>query len=78
MQNATNNILEEIRHDVEQLLKKHNLKWSKLNVWETSDGYIAIIETPDLKDDMEAIFLSRKLEKELKDPSISLSILPEE
>jgi len=76
MQNTTVNVLEEIRHDIEQLLKKHNLKWSKLNVWETSDGYIAIIETSNLKDDIEAIFLSRKLEKELKDPSVSLSILP--
>jgi len=76
MQKVTLNVLEDIRRDVEKLLKKHNIRWNKLNVWETSDGYIAIIETPDLKDDLEAIHLSRQLEKELKDPTVSLSILP--
>jgi hypothetical protein len=78
MQNTTVNVLEEIRHEIGELLKKHNIKWSKFNVWETSDGYIAIIETPDIKDDLKAIYLSRQLEKELKDPTVSISLLPEE
>jgi len=76
MQNTTVNVLEEIHQDVECLLKKHNIQWSKLNVWETSDGYLVEVETPNIRDDFEGIFLSRKLEKELKDPSVSLSILP--
>ncbi len=78
MQNLTTNVLEEIRQEVEELLKRHNIKWTKLNVWETSDGYLVDIETPDIADDLEAIYLSRKLEKELKDPTVSISILPEE
>jgi len=78
MQNLTTNVLDEIRQEVEELLKRRNIKWSKLNVWETSDGYLVDVETPDIKDDLEAIYLSRKLEKELKDPTVSISILPEE
>ena len=76
MQKITTDVLKEIRRDVEELLTKHNIKWTKLNVWEASDGYIAIIETPDLRDDIEAIKLSRRLEEELKDPLVTLSILP--
>jgi len=76
MQNLTANVLNEIRQEVEELLKKHNLKWTTINVWETSDGFLVEVETPNLKDDLEGIYLSRKFEKELKDPSISISILP--
>jgi hypothetical protein len=78
MQKTAMDVLDEIRQEVEEVLKKHNLKWTKLNVWETSDGFIAIIETPDLKDDIKAISISRKLEKELNDPTLTLSILPTE
>jgi len=78
MQNLTTNVLDEIRQEVELLLKKHNIKWTSLNVWETSDGFLVEIETPNLTDDLEGIYLSRKLEKELKDPSVTLSILPAE
>jgi pyruvate formate-lyase activating enzyme-like uncharacterized protein len=76
MQNLTTNVLDEIRQEVEEILKKHNLKWISLKVWETSDGFLVEVETPDIKDDLEAIHLSRQLEKELKDPTVSLSILP--
>jgi len=78
MPRITTNVLEEIKKDVKELLKKHNLTWTKLEVWETSDGFLVEIETPDLTDDLEGIYLSRKLEKELKDPSVTLSILPAE
>ncbi|NPA13796.1 MAG: hypothetical protein GXN97_01240 [Aquificae bacterium] len=78
MQKTAMDVLDEIRQEVKEVLKKHNLKWTKLNVWETSDGFIAIIETPDLKDDIKAISISRKLEKELNDPTVTLSILPTE
>jgi len=63
MQNLTTNVLDEIRQEVELLLKKHNIKWTSLNVWETSDGFLVEIETPNLTDDLEGIYLSRKLEK---------------
>ncbi|RTZ58310.1 MAG: hypothetical protein DSZ31_06095 [Gammaproteobacteria bacterium] len=78
MQNTFINVLEEIRQDVEELLKKRKIRWNKIEVWETSDGFLVEVETPDLRDDIKAIYLSRELEKELKDPSVSLSILPAE
>jgi hypothetical protein len=68
--------LRRIKQDVETLLKKHNLRWTKLKVWEVSDGYLVEIESPDIEDDIKGIFLSRKLEQELKDPLVTLSILP--
>jgi len=78
MQNTFINVLEEIRQDVEELLKKRKIRWNKIEVWETLDGFLVEVETPDLRDDIKAIYLSRELEKELKDPSVSLSILPAE
>ena len=76
MPRITTNVLEEIKKDVEELLKKHNLTWTKLEVWEVSDGYLVEIESPNIKDDIRGIYLSRQLEQELKDPSVTLSILP--
>ena len=76
MQNTTVNILEEIRQKVETLLKKHNIRWTNIEVWETSDGFLVEILSPDFKDHVPAIKTSKQLEKELKDPSVSLSILP--
>ena len=76
MQATTYDVFGEIRKEVQELLKKHNIKWSRLEVWETSDGYLVEVETPDLKDDIEAIKLSRRLEEELKDPLVTISILP--
>jgi len=76
MQNVITNPLEEIKQDVTNLLRKHNIKWSKLDIYETSDGYLVLIKTPQLKDHIETIELSLQLEEELKDPSVSLSILP--
>jgi len=78
MQNITTNPLEEIKQDVINLLKKHNIKWSKLDIYETSDGYLALVRTPQFKEHLETIELSLRLEEELKDPSVSISILPEE
>ena len=76
MQNVLTNPLEEIKLDVTNLLRKHNITWSKLDIYETSDGYLVLIKTPQLKDHIETIDLSLQLEEELKDPSVSLSILP--
>ena len=76
MQHTITNPLEEIKQEIEQLLKKHNLKWSKLNIYETSDGYLALIRTSQIKDHLKAIELSLKLEEELKDPEVSISIVP--
>ncbi len=78
MENLSTNIVEEIRQEVQDLLKKHHIKWINFEIWETSDGFLVEIETPDIKDHMEGIFLSRKLEEELKDPLVTLSILPAE
>jgi hypothetical protein len=76
MQCITKDVLKEILIEVENLLKKHNISWNKLDIWETSDGYLIEIESPNIKDDLQGISLSRKLEKELKDPTVTLSILP--
>ena len=72
----TTSVIEEIRQEVIDILQKHNIKWSKLNVWETSDGFLVEIESPDIDNDFQGIELSRKLERELNDPAITLSILP--
>ena len=76
MQNTTVNVLEEIRQEVEILLKEHNIRWTNIEVWETSDGFLVEILSPDFKDHIPAIKTSKQLEEELKDPSVSLSILP--
>ena len=76
MQNLTANVLDEIRQEVEELLKKHNLEWTTINVWETSDGFLVEVLSPDFKEHIPAIKTSKQLEKKLKDPSVSLSILP--
>jgi len=78
MQNIATNPLEEIKQDVINLLKEHNIRWSKLDIYETSDGYLVLVRTPQFKDHLETIKLSLKLEDELKDPSVSISILPAE
>ena len=76
MQNTIINVLEEIRQEVETLLKKHNIRWTNIEVWETSDGFLVEILSPDFKDHIPAIKTSKQLEEELKDPSVSISILP--
>ena len=76
MQNTTANILEKIRQEVENLLKQHNIKWTNIEVWETSDGFLVEVLSPDFKEHIPAIKTSKQLEKELKDPSVSISILP--
>ncbi|HIO41938.1 MAG TPA: hypothetical protein EYN34_03505 [Aquifex sp.] len=78
MQNAIANPLEEIKQEVVNILKKHNISWSKLDIYETSDGYLVLVRTPQFKDHIETIELSLKLEEELKDPLVTLSILPAE
>ena len=75
MQNLTT-VLDEIRQEVEELLKRHKIKWTEFNVWETSDGFLVEVESPNFKDHINAILTSKKLEKELKDPTVSISILP--
>ena len=77
MQTITNP-LEEVKQEVVELLKKHKVKWSQLDVYETSDGYLVLVRTPQFKDHLETIELSLQLEEELKDPTVSISILPEE
>ncbi len=72
----TASVIEGIKQEVIDILQKHNIKWSKLNIWETSDGFLIEIETPDIDNDFQGIELSRKLERELNDPTITLSILP--
>ena len=72
----TTSVIEEIKQEVIDVLQKHNIKWSKLNVWETSDGFLVEIESPDIDNDFQGIELSRKLERELNDPTITFSILP--
>ena len=76
MQNITINPLEEIRQEVENLLRQHNIRWTNIEVWETSDGYLVEVFSPNFKEHIPAIKTSKQLEKELKDPSVSLSILP--
>ena len=76
MQNIAANITQEIRHEIENLLRKYKIKWENIEIWETSDGFLVEVVSPDFKDHISAIKTSKKLEKELKDPSISLSILP--
>ncbi len=68
--------IEGIKQEVIDTLQKHNIKWSKLNIWETSDGFLVEIESPDIENDFQGIELSRKLERELSDPTITLSIIP--
>ena len=46
MQKVVTKLLEEIKQDVINLLRKHNIKWSKLNIYETFDGYLVLIKTP--------------------------------
>jgi len=77
MQPAVTNPLEEIKREVENLLRKFNINWSKLDIYETSDGYLVIVKTPQFKEDLEAIELSLKLEEELKDPEVSISVISE-
>ena len=72
----TTSIVKNIKQEVLDALKKHNINWSKLNVWETSEGFLVEIESPDIDNDLQGIELSRKLERELNDPTITLSILP--
>ena len=72
----TASIIEGIKQEVMDILQKHSIKWSKLNVWETSEGFLVEIESPDIDNDFQGIELSRKLERELNDPTITLSILP--
>jgi hypothetical protein len=78
MQNTILNPFEEIKQDVVNLLKEHNINWSKLDIYETSDGYLVLVKTPQFKGHLETIELSLKLEQELKDPTVSISILPAE
>ena len=68
--------MKQIKRKVIDILQKHSIKWSKLNVWETSDGFLVEIESPNIDNDLQGIELLRKLERELNDPTISLSILP--
>jgi len=76
MQNTTVNVLEDIRQEVEHLLKLHNIQWTNITVWETSDGFLVEVLSPDFKEHIPAIKTSKQLEKEFKDPSVSISILP--
>ena len=76
MQNTISNVLEEIRQEVETLLKQHNIRWTNIEVWETSDGFLVEVLSPNFKEHIPAIKTSKLLEKELKDPSVSISILP--
>ena len=76
MHNTITNPLEEIKQDVINLLRKHKINWSKLDIYETSDGYLVLVRTPQFKDHLETIELSLKLEEELKDPEVSISIIP--
>ncbi|HIC08930.1 MAG TPA: hypothetical protein EYO62_02645 [Aquificales bacterium] len=76
MQNTTTNVLEEIRQEVENLLKQHNIRWTNIEVWKTSDGFLVEVLSPNFKEHIPAIKTSKQLEKELKDPSVSISILP--
>jgi len=56
-------------------LKEHNIRWTNIGTWETSDGFLVEVLSPNFKDHIPAIKTSKQLEKELKDPSVSLSIL---
>jgi len=76
MQDTVTNPLEEMKKDVINLLRKHNIDWSKLDIYETSDGYLVLVRTPQFQDHLETIELSLKLEEELKDPSVSISLIP--
>ncbi len=76
MQKLTTNVLEEIRQEVTEILKAHDIKWNRIEIWETSDGYLVEVDSPDFDDHIKAILTSKELEEELKDPAVSLSILP--
>jgi len=66
----------EIQKEIENLLVKQNIKWTSLKIYETSDGYLVEIESPDVKNNFEGIELSDKLEKQLKYLDVSVAILP--
>ena len=66
----------ELEKSIKQLLTKHNLKWDKLEIVETSDGFLVLVRTSHLKNYDTAAELSYILEKELKDPEVSISIVP--
>jgi len=68
---------EEIKKEVERLLPKYNLEWSNIKVWETSDGYLVEIESPNVGNSLKAIELSDKLEDELKFIGVSIAIIPQ-
>jgi hypothetical protein len=67
---------EEIKKEIEGLLKKHNINWQSMEIWETFDGFLVEITSPNFKDYVEAIKISKKLEEELLDPTVTISILP--
>ena len=69
-------IFEAIRLEVEDLLQKHHIHWTSIEVWETSDGYRVEIVSPVFEDFLTAERFSELLEKELGDPNISLSLVP--
>ena len=66
----------EIQKEIENLLLKQNIKWTSLKIYETSDGFLVEIESPDVKNNLEGIELSDKLEKQLKYLDVSIAILP--
>ena len=66
----------ELKQQIENLLKKHNLEWEKLNIWETSEGFLIEVETPKVSSYLEAINLSDKLENELKHIGVSIAVIP--
>ncbi len=68
---------EEIKKEVERLLQKHNIEWNNIKVWETSDGYLVEIESPNVGNNLKAIELSDKLEDELKFIGVSIAIIPQ-
>ena len=68
--------MENIKQEVIEVPQKHNIKWSKLNIWETSDRFLVEVESSDIYDDFQGIEVSRKLERKLNDPTITFSILP--
>ena len=61
MQDVLTNPLEEIKQDVTNLLRKHNIKCSKLDIYETYDGYLVLIKIPQFKDHLKTIELSLRL-----------------
>jgi crotonobetainyl-CoA:carnitine CoA-transferase CaiB-like acyl-CoA transferase len=77
MNKVATNTLKELQNEVKTLLKSKNLNWDSIETYETSDGYLVLIRTKSVKEP-QATEISLELEEILKDPLVSISIIPVE